>query len=66
MLAVYPWAFLIYGIGTPETLEQIRVNEAHFFICDYLGLLLWAYGEKYNIQWKRKMLIKIRKVHWKL
>ncbi len=32
MLAVYPWAFLIYGIGIPETLEQIRVNEAHFFI----------------------------------
>ena len=36
MLAVYPWAFLICSVGIPETLGQIRVNEAHFFICVYL------------------------------
>ncbi len=51
MLAVYPWAFSYCYIGRPEPQRQIRVNEAHFFICVYLGnCRLWAYGkEKFNI-----------------
>ena len=47
MLADFRGLFLIYGIGRPEPQRQIRVNEAHFFICVYLGTYrLWAYGEK--------------------
>ena len=66
MLAVYPWAFLIYGTGTPETLEQIRVNEAHFFICDYLENCRWGFrqenkNKKHNEILKWKMILSLVK-----
>lgn len=35
MLAVYPWAFLIYNTGIPETFEWIRVliESPLFYLC---------------------------------
>ena len=47
MLAVYPWAFLIYGIGTPETLEQIRVKRSPLFLFVSIeNCRLWAAAKK--------------------